>query len=68
MIDTSSPGDFTAYYTLSISDENLPGAINLSPMTLELHGTVMAVPEPATIFMLLTVVVGVLIKRKITNS
>jgi len=52
MIDTSSPGDFTAYYTLSLSDENLPGAINLSPMTLELRGTVTAVPEPGSIMLL----------------
>ena len=64
MIDTSSPGDFTAYYTLSLSDENLPGAINLSPMTLELHGTVLAIPEPATIILLLTAVLGMVIKRK----
>lgn len=46
MLDTSLPGSFSATYTLSFSDENLLGALNLGSLTLTLTGTV-GVPEPA---------------------
>jgi endonuclease I len=68
MIDTATTGDFSASFTLNPSDENIPGAANLAPLTVQLHGTVMAVPEPAAIVMLLTVAIGVLIRRRFTNS
>lgn len=42
MLDTSSAGTFTASYTLSFSDEDLPGATTLADLTLNLMGTVEA--------------------------
>ena len=54
IIDTAATGDFNAAYTLNVSDENIPGAATLAPLTLELHGTVTAVPEPAVVILLLT--------------
>ena len=68
MIDTAAPGDFSAYYTLNLSDENLPGAATLAPLTLELHGTVTAVPEPAIIILLLTAALALLGKHKFNNA
>jgi endonuclease I len=38
--DTSTIGEFSASYTLSFSDEDLPGAIALSDLTLNLAGVV----------------------------
>jgi endonuclease I len=48
MLDTSTPGIFSASYFLSFSDENLPGSASRDGMTLTLTGSVVAVPEPST--------------------
>ncbi len=68
MIDTAAPGDFNASYTLNLSDENLPGAATLAPLTLQLHGTVAAVPEPAGMVLLLIAALGLLGKRGFKNA
>jgi endonuclease I len=39
-LDTAAAGAFSATYTLSFSDENLPGASSLGSMTLTLSGVV----------------------------
>ncbi len=55
MFDTSTAGIFNAVFTLTVSDENLPGAINGAALTLNLTGTVFEanlVPEPACLTML----------------
>jgi endonuclease I len=52
LINTAASGDFSASYTLNLSDENLPGAAILAPLTLQLHGTITAVPEPGSIILL----------------
>lgn len=44
-LDTSTPGVFSAEYTLAFSDEDLSGSINLGNLSLSLSGIV-AVPEP----------------------
>ncbi|MGA2797086.1 MAG: endonuclease [Thermoguttaceae bacterium] len=64
IINTAAPGDFNASYTLNLSDENLPGAATLAPLTLQLHGTVTAVPEPAVVIVLLSAALGLLGKNK----
>jgi hypothetical protein len=38
--DTSAVGAFSATYTLGFSDEDLPGAVSLGPLTLTLSGIV----------------------------
>ncbi|MBA3483332.1 MAG: endonuclease [Pirellulales bacterium] len=43
--DTSAVGSFSASYTLAFSDEDLPGATSLAPMSLTLTGVI----EPATV-------------------
>lgn len=45
--DTSQLGTFDATYTLMFSDENLPGTIGTTQLTLNVAGAVVAVPEPA---------------------
>lgn len=47
--DTTSAGLFSATYTLATSDENLSGATAGAPLTINVTGEVIAVPEPATI-------------------
>jgi endonuclease I len=49
MLDTSTPGSFSASYFLSFSDEDLPGSASRDGMTLTLMGSVVAVPEPSTL-------------------
>ena len=39
-LDAASTGSFSALYTLNVSDENLPGAISLAPMSLTILGRV----------------------------
>ena len=46
-LDTSGVGNFSATYTLSFSDENLPGASALGDLTLNLVGQVAASVENA---------------------
>ena len=43
-LNTLAPGDFSATYTLTFSDENLSGAIGAGQMTFSLSGQVVAVP------------------------
>ena len=43
--DTSAPGDFSAAYTLSLSDQDLPGATGQT-LTLQLIGQVLAASLP----------------------
>ncbi|QDS99710.1 endonuclease [Adhaeretor mobilis] len=45
--DTDSVGVFSASYTLSFSDEDIPGAMNLGELTLMLTGEVIAAVENA---------------------
>ena len=51
-LDTSAVGAFAATYTLNFSDEDLPGAMALADLTLNLIGTV-NVPEPASAVLVL---------------
>jgi endonuclease I len=46
-LDTSSLGNYSATYSLSFSDEDLPGALT-SGLMLTVLGNVVAVPEPAS--------------------
>lgn len=59
IFDTTMPGSFSATYTLHLSDENLPGTIQTSELTLNVIGTV--VPEPTSL--LGVCVVGLLLRR-----
>jgi endonuclease I len=64
-LSTSTPGSFTGSYTFSVSDEqDLPGAIAGPSLTLNLTGHVIAVPEPATILVILPIASGVLLRRR----
>lgn len=51
-LSTSTTGSFSATYALSLSDENLPGALT-HDLSLTVLGQVLAVPEPATWLLLL---------------
>lgn len=51
-------GEFRGHYVLSFSDEDLPGAIDLAPLTLDVTGRIVAVPEPATLILLVTALVA----------
>lgn len=62
--DTSVAGDFTASYRLNFSDENLPGTISTTFLTLNVVGNVIAVPEPSTIGTVIVIVGIALIRRK----
>ncbi|BBO35602.1 endonuclease [Lacipirellula parvula] len=46
-LSTSTLGAFSATYTLNFSDENLPGAAALAPLTLSLTGMVAAATQSA---------------------
>ena len=50
-LDTNTAGVFSASYQFLLSDQNLPGATapNSEVLTLNLIGTVAAVPEPSTL-------------------
>ncbi len=43
-----APGNFTAVYSIVVSDEDLAGAIGGTELTLTLTGTGVFIPEPAT--------------------
>jgi endonuclease I len=47
MLDTSTPGMFSASYTLNFSDENLPGATAAGSLLLTLTGAVSAIANNA---------------------
>ncbi len=61
-MDTAVVGDFTASYLLNFSDEDLAGATTRS-MTISMMGSVVAVPEPATLGMLWIAVAAGLLRR-----
>ena len=63
MFDTSSIGAFGATYALSFSDEDLPGTQSSTSLTLTLSGTVVAVPEPASL-LTFALVGGTLLRRR----
>jgi hypothetical protein len=50
---TDVAGIFGGTYTLSFSDEDLPGAASAGTLTLHVSGQVAAVPEPGTVSLLL---------------
>ena len=47
-LDTSNLGTFSGSLTLGLSDQDLPGAMGGQTLTLNLMGSVVAVPEPAS--------------------
>ena len=61
--DTSTLGTFTAMYVLNFSDENLPGTVSTTSLTLTLTGTVVAVPEP-TAFAMVILGVAPMVRRR----
>jgi hypothetical protein len=61
--DTTSAGVFDATYTLLFSDENLPGTVGTTSLTLNLTGEVAAVPEPAAIGIASLAALGALRRR-----
>jgi len=65
MISTTTPGAFSATYTLNLSDEDLPGA-TAEALTLTLAADVITavVPEPACIGAMLTAAAVMLRRRK----
>lgn len=56
-LGTTQPGMFSGTYTLTCSDENIPGEQTFSPMTVNVRGTV-AVPEAGTVALLATGLLG----------
>ncbi|HEX8325809.1 MAG TPA: endonuclease [Tepidisphaeraceae bacterium] len=56
-------GDFTATYTLNLSDADLSGATNLGPLTLTLTGTTV-VPEPVMLSIAATAGLMMLRRRR----
>jgi hypothetical protein len=58
--NTSTLGDYTAIYTFSVQDVNLPGQGAASNLTLTLHGTVLAIPEPNTSALLTAALLGLI--------
>lgn len=62
--DTSSVGLFTATYTLLTSDENLNGATAGTPLTINVIGQVVAVPEPTSLGLLGMMGAGLLRRRR----
>jgi hypothetical protein len=69
-IVTTTPGSFSATYTLGTSDEDIPGALNGAPLVLTLIGEVtdFAVPEPSTLALLGLGIAGVAIRRRIKRE
>ena len=53
-------GIYEKVYTLTSQDENLPGGTAGTALTLTLHAEVQLVPEPATLAMLATGLLGLL--------
>jgi hypothetical protein len=67
VLDTSSIGEFTASYSLSLSDDtDLAGAPGGQQLTLNLLGKVVAIPEPTSLALLMTaaVTLGQRIRRR----
>jgi hypothetical protein len=52
-LDTATLGTFSGSYTLAFSDQDLPGATGGQSLTINLLGNVVAVPEPASVGLLL---------------
>jgi len=69
--DTSNVGIFSASYLLSVSDQNLPGAISGTSLQLFLSGQVVAlqsnaaIPEPGSLFCWLCL--GVVLNRAVSR-
>jgi endonuclease I len=64
-LDTSSIGSFSAEYTLSVSDENIPGATAGQSLILDLTGTIAAVPEPGSLAVISILCVGLARRRRV---
>lgn len=67
-LDTGAIGSFWATYTLSFSDQNLPGAAGLGVMTLNLYGEIVAVPEPSSVCLLTLGAVGLICWRRVRGK
>jgi hypothetical protein len=61
-LDTTNLGSFSGSLTLGLSDQDLPGATGGQTLTVNLLGNVVAVPEPASLGLLLGA--GLLLLRR----
>lgn len=62
-LDTTSAGDFSGYFLLNCSDEDLTGALNYQ-LRINVFGSVAAVPEPGTCLLLAIAGAGLLFRRR----
>lgn len=63
--DTSSVGDFSASYLFSLSDDtSLSGAVGGQQLTLNLLGSVVQVPEPSALVLLVVSAIALCMRRR----